>query len=89
MVFELNGNFNELSLSEMQAIDGGGFYEIFMRGAEILFVGTCIAVGAGGGVLGAAVVVAVTGGSKEQVSNCLGAGFISGVTYGAFSGATV
>lgn len=50
----LNSRFSELSLDEMQAIDGGSFYNIFMRGAEILFVGTCTAIGAacGGGTPG-------------------------------------
>lgn len=51
----LNNSFYELDLDEIQAIDGGGFYEVFMRGAELLFVGTTTAAGASaGGVLGGA-----------------------------------
>lgn len=54
-MFEVKGKFSDLTLEESLVIDGGGFYEIFMRGCELVFVGTCTAVGAAAGnVLGAA-----------------------------------
>lgn len=57
MTTDLNNGFNELNLDELEAINAGGVFEIFMRGAEILFVATTTAIGAaatGGSLLGAA-----------------------------------
>ena len=51
MSLVLNKNFSELSLEEMQEIDGDDFYDVFIRGCELLFVGTCTAIG---GTIGSA-----------------------------------
>lgn len=77
-----NYMFENLSKKELEELDGGGLFGL---------VGGAIIGGVVGTLAGAAaaVVVKVSGGSQEQVSNCLGAGFVAGVTYGAYSGAAV
>lgn len=49
--------FESLTLDEALLVTGGGFYEIFMRGCELVFVGVTTAVGTaitGGNILGGA-----------------------------------
>lgn len=58
--------FNEMSMEEMMLVEGGDFYDGLMKGCEVVFVGSCSAIGgaigAGAGAGVASGVGAVAGG---------------------------
>lgn len=67
MDLSINNGFLELSYENSLDIDGGGFYEIFMRGCEIAFVATTTAIGAAIGS-GAGPAGTILGGSAGAVA---------------------
>lgn len=64
--------FVNLTSNEIDNIDGGGLFGL-IGGAIIV------------GVVGA-IGVAISGGSKEQIGDVLGACTVAGATYGAYTG---